>query len=152
MRTVTNDTTRRENVHIELRGYQDGATMAHAPNGKRFRIECEPRVVRQLLSDIAAGTPASEALALTPDPDGYAAVVETLRGAGCVGDVSSSGIAGHWARFDSPAIEPVAIAGTRLLLLGDAMLTDVALQVVEGCGFRSADVVGIRDVAEAAAA
>lgn len=109
-------------VHVSVHPAPDGTTVLMTPSGEQYHITADPDQIAAFLQRCDGQTPVNELLATSPDPAGFAAVLEVLLETGCMQTTPPHADAVHWMRFPNATIAPDRLNTTHLLLSGDARL------------------------------
>jgi ribosomal protein S12 methylthiotransferase accessory factor len=128
-------------VHVAVHPTPDGATVLVTPNGDQYHVGADPHRVAAFLQSCNGQTPIADLVATSPDPEGFAAILDVLLEIGCLQVTPPPCDAAHWLRFADSRIAPERIAATHLLLLGDTQLVTLPYITLVTAPFASTMVV-----------
>lgn len=127
-------------IGIELRYFDDGATLATTPSGRLYRIENDPTTVDQLLQTCDGSRPVSDILADSKDADGVSEILQVLTEDGCLRCTPPIPHERDWIRFGSNGhLDPRQIKETEMILIGDALLGEISDEQWHAAGFASVE-------------
>lgn len=112
-------------VHISVHPGPDGTAVLITHDNEQYHMEADPQEVAAFLQRCDGQTPMTELLETSPDPEGFAALLDLLLEIGCMQLEPPHPDAAHWSRFADTTLRPDQLSTTHVLLLGDEQLVSL---------------------------